>query len=408
MADSVQLVFFGEVIDGFAVGDVKRSLGDLFKLDEARLAQMFSGSRVVIKQAIDADAAAQHVARFARIGARVRVERPASAPLPVAPAPVARPASVAPLKPASSAEAEIVCPKCGERQSKQLLCRACATNMEMGIAAKLEAEQQARAAAEEQRAARRAMRPGGSRAVAGAPGTGLWGLGFKGRIGRLAYATAGFLLLAVIVQLVALLVKRPSGVRVAVAGLGMLAVLFVSVRLTVLRCHDCNRSGWWSVVLVVPYVGEAAGLLLSFLPGSKEANDFGEPPAPGKWPLLAGAIAVLVLSAVMAGSSLLRELHLSGGAAPAEAAVSGEASEQQMFALLPPSAHQAFRGEYTPAPLHKAFAVSAGGAWGWKSGEASANQAVAAALAICSANRQSYTPECVLVSVDGQWLVAPK
>jgi uncharacterized membrane protein YhaH (DUF805 family) len=232
------------------------------------------------------------------------------------------------------------------------------------------------------------------------------GFGFDGRIGRLAYAAAGALLLAVILLLVSFLLKRPNGARAAVFGLGMLAVLFVSVRLTVLRCHDCNRTGWWGVLALVPYLGTVASLLLSFLPGSKEANDYGEPPARGSWPLLAGSLAVMGVSMVVAGSSVL-QLFLSGGAPP-EAAVSEEAGDPPMFALLPPAARPAFRGEYAAAPQHKAFAVSPGGAWGWKSGEATADDAVAAALATCTANRQSYTQECLPVNVDGQWMVKPQ
>ena len=64
---------------------------------------------------------------------------------------------------------------------------------------------------------------------------------------------------------------------------------------------------------------------------------------------------------------------------------------------------RAFANEYTPAPGHKAFAVSAGGAWGWKSGAASTDDAMEAAVATCEASRKPDAPECEPVNVDGEW-----
>ncbi len=309
--------------------------------------------------------------------------------------------------PGADAEEEIVCPNCGERQSKRLLCRACATDMPMGIAAKLEAEQQARAEALQARQGRRGVSAGsgpagsGSFAAAGT-GTAWWALGFDGRMGRLVYASAGSILFAAMLLLFAFLIKRPSTGRLVMFTLGMLAVAFVSVRLTVLRCHDCNRSGWWSVLVLVPYAGVVVSLLLSLMPGSAAANDYGEPPEAGGWPLALGSMAVLVVSALVAGSALMKAVA-SGGLLPA---VRPPDTAQQAEALsrLGSPARSTFLTEYARAPEHKAFAVSAGGAWGWKGGAGSEDEAVDGALASCAANRQSYTPECEPVNVDGQWL----
>ena len=48
----VRLVFAGEVLEGFQPDDVKRRFGEAFKLDETRLAALFSGSRTVLKRSL--------------------------------------------------------------------------------------------------------------------------------------------------------------------------------------------------------------------------------------------------------------------------------------------------------------------------------------------------------------------
>jgi hypothetical protein len=74
------------------------------------------------------------------------------------------------------------------------------------------------------------------------------------------------------------------------------------------------------------------------------------------------------------------------------------------MARLPPGeAQAAFQNDYTRAPGHRAFAVSAAGAWGWKSGAASADAAMEAAVASCEVRRTPDTPECEPVNVDGEW-----
>jgi thiol-disulfide isomerase/thioredoxin len=52
---------------------------------------------------------------------------------------------------------------------------------------------------------------------------------------------------------------------------------------------------------------------------------------------------------------------------------------------LPPAGQAEYRA-YLEAPDHAAFAVAPGGAWGWVSGQRSAAEAKAAALAACQAN----------------------
>src|SRR5687767_5203624 len=97
----VHLVFRGEVHPGHQLDDVKRRLGQALKLDEARVGQLFSGARMVLKRSLQAHEAQRYVDQLARLGARIDVE-PMAAPAPV-PAPLALAPAKAPL------EEQIVC-----------------------------------------------------------------------------------------------------------------------------------------------------------------------------------------------------------------------------------------------------------------------------------------------------------
>ncbi|HUG25221.1 DUF805 domain-containing protein [Piscinibacter sp.] len=401
----VQLVFLGEVHAGFHLDEVKRSLGQLLKLDEARLAQLFSGARTVLKRSLQAHEAQRYVEHLSKLGARVHIE-----PMPavaVAAAPVVLPATALALSPTvAPSEEEIVCPTCGERQSKRILCRSCATNMPMGIAAKLEAEQEARATRQAMIDARRRPARGRSAEVEEVHETDpdaptVWGFGLSGRLGRLPYATANTWLVTLLVVLTVHLLQRPSGGRLVLLGLGGIFFFLLSMRLAVLRCHDCDRHGWWSLFLLVPYAGTLASLVLSLMPGTRGDNDFGGLPRRGRWLWLLVALAALVLSFAWTARTAMALVEQT----------ESESSEHDSFSesdelseLLPhPDAVNAFRNDYELSPRHKAFAASSGGSWGFETGMSSAQDAMRGALAACEARRQPYTPTCALINVDGLW-----
>lgn len=68
-----EIAFSGEILPGAQLEQVKAAIARLFQADEALLARLFSGQRVVIKQSIDADAAAKYQAAFQRSGAILEV-----------------------------------------------------------------------------------------------------------------------------------------------------------------------------------------------------------------------------------------------------------------------------------------------------------------------------------------------
>lgn len=450
MSAPVQLVFRGEVLTGFRLEDVQRELGRVLQADEARLKHLFSGRRTVLKRDLAAAEAQRYVRRLAAMGAHVHVEPmaappaapaggwPTIAPPPEddrrAPAPVAAPPAVPPAvappvrsapavpltptaaaAPAAAAELqlvpvalpdEVVCPKCGERQSKRLLCRACATNIEMGLAAKAEEEAQRRAERQAELEARRHPR----RRAAPQPDAGersAWpiGFGFSGRVGRLSAATANLWLITAMLLLTTGFLARPSLPRALLMGTGALAVFFFSMRLTVLRCHDCDRHGWWALFVLVPYVGSLASLLFALVPGNADENEYGPPPPKGRWLWLGVALIVLALAGALLVRQSIRfaeryaaeqkdesadEMRWDAGASIGGGSGSGGTGLQEAMR------------DYSLAPGHKAFAASSRQNYAWVGNATTADEAVRNAMAQCDAQRPPYTPDCRVVSVNGQ------
>lgn len=443
----VQLVFRGEVLAGFRLEDVQRELGRLLQADEARLKNVFSGRRTVLKRGLAAGEAQRYVSRLAAMGARVHVE-PMSAPPPapadggwpmIAPPPeedrhaatsVAAPQAkalpvVQPAQPATPAAApapaaskelallpthdpeEVVCPKCGERQSKRLLCRACATNIEMGMAAKVEEEALRRAERQAALEARRhPRRRGAHEADAGQHSAWPIGFGFSGRVGRLSSAAANLWLIAAMLLLTTGFLARPGLPRGLLMGTGALAVFFFSMRLTVLRCHDCDRHGWWALFVLVPYVGSLASLLIAFLPGNPAENDYGPPPPRGRWRWLGLALLVLALSSALLVRASIRFAERHAAEANSDDAeemvdLGGDTRIGGGSGSGAAGLQEALR-DYTQAPGHKAFAASSRQNFAWVGNAVSPDEAVRNAMSQCEAYRPQYTPNCRIVNVNGQ------
>lgn len=383
-AGQVQLVFRGEVLDGFRVDDVKRALGPRLQLDDAAVARLLAADHTVIKRGIDRADAQRYVATFASLGARLHVEALAPAPVP---APIA-----APLVPPAE---EIVCPNCGERQSKRILCRSCSTDMPMGIAAKLEAEAQARAARLAASRAARGLAPDGRSQGAMADAPPMWGFGFSGRMGRLVGASAGALILLAMYLLTAYVAHQPDSRWIA-GAVGMLVLMVLSIRHSVLRFHDLNITGWATVVLFVPVLNAVAGLVLLLMPGTNGDNHHGERPREGDWYLLLGAIGALALAMYHTLPGMMTDLAQARGNTSEQVEAGGGGQVTAVVRTLPAGAQADLHGAYATQPGFKAFAVSTG-AWGWAYGAPSMEQAIVRALMQCESRRTPDMPECDVI-----------
>lgn len=61
-------------------------------------------------------------------------------------------------------------------------------------------------------------------------------------------------------------------------GVYILAVLIPSFAVSVRRLHDTDRSGWWLLIGVVPFVGGLALLVLVLLDSQPGPNEYGPNP----------------------------------------------------------------------------------------------------------------------------------
>lgn len=123
--------------------------------------------------------------------------------------------------------------------------------------------------------------------------------GVSGRVGRLRYLAysfgISFLLLFVMGILSAIAIPafgtQGEPIIAVIAGVFYLLIIIYSFMVTIQRCHDFNVTGWLSLILLVPL----ASLIFMFVPGTRGANNFGNPPAPNHVGIYLGALLVPVI-----------------------------------------------------------------------------------------------------------------
>lgn len=103
---------------------------------------------------------------------------------------------------------------------------------------------------------------------------------FSGRSRRREYWM--FTLFVVLVSIILTMIDMMLGLTTAAGGvltlLFSLAVLVPSLAVGVRRLHDSERSGWWLLIGLVPFVGVIVLLVFMVLPGTRGANRFGPDP----------------------------------------------------------------------------------------------------------------------------------
>lgn len=122
----------------------------------------------------------------------------------------------------------------------------------------------------------------------------------KRRIGRFAYFFYSlmipflfFWVMAALAGVVGKFGELGSMAAYLLLAVGIISALVVLTQLTVQRCHDINVSGWFSVLILIPF----AFLLFWLLPGSRGLNKYGDAAKPASTLLKIGAtllIATLV------------------------------------------------------------------------------------------------------------------
>lgn len=323
MADQFRVLISGRTIAGVPLTDLKAEVGRAFKLQGEQLDRMLSGRPMVVSRACSGEAAEKLHARLQALGLEARIE-----PLvvdtptqPLAPEPelpaaqpagadelfsLAAPAAVPavasaggvsgtgePVAPPAAGMAEVVCPKCGEAQPKRTLCRKCGLDMPRFLAAQEALEKEAR----EERAANieaRKQAPGRGRGaeVGRERHAGILGLSFSGRFGRLDYLAGSLFALGIWLAFVLLAVSTG---KIWLGGLGLFFAAIYGLRVIALRLHDTGRTGWLTLIALVPVIGALMSLILLFIGGWEEENDYGPATLDG------GGIRLILVILLMAG-----------------------------------------------------------------------------------------------------------
>ena len=103
MSDQLfEVAFSGQISEGANLEEVKARVGKMFNADDAKLSQLFSGKRIVIKKNIDQATAAKYKAALNRAGAECEIVSSAGgtpAQQPATAAPAAEPAATAAATP---------------------------------------------------------------------------------------------------------------------------------------------------------------------------------------------------------------------------------------------------------------------------------------------------------------------
>lgn len=105
----------------------------------------------------------------------------------------------------------------------------------------------------------------------------------EGRLNRWAYFTTSLKL--GLITLVVLLVLAVIGVfiggedgAVVLAGLGSIPFVVASYFISARRLHDLDKTGWLSLIFLIPYVNVPWGIYLLFAKGTEGPNQYGPDP----------------------------------------------------------------------------------------------------------------------------------
>ena len=121
-----------------------------------------------------------------------------------------------------------------------------------------------------------------------------------GRLGRIRYLmyTMGIGLAGGLLAMLLMFIPF-IGVFLGIAV--YIAIIVISVFLTIQRCHDFNVTGWLSLLLIIPLVS----LIFYLIPGTKGENDYGLQPPPNSTAIKIGAFALLAIFVLAIGAAIM-------------------------------------------------------------------------------------------------------
>ncbi|WP_022671706.1 DUF805 domain-containing protein [Novosphingopyxis baekryungensis] len=104
---------------------------------------------------------------------------------------------------------------------------------------------------------------------------------FRGRSRRKEYWMFTLFIAIATVLLGAMMVVSAEGLGTAfglVALLGGLVIIIPSLAVQVRRFHDQDKSGWFVLLNLIPYIGGFIVLIMMLLPGTAGKNRYGPDP----------------------------------------------------------------------------------------------------------------------------------
>lgn len=105
---------------------------------------------------------------------------------------------------------------------------------------------------------------------------------FSGRASRSEYWL--FYLFTIIAGIVMVIIDAAVGTYDAKTGYGLLntvfslAVLVPGLAVSVRRLHDLNKSGWWLLISIIPFIGAICLIVWFCFKGTEGQNRFGYNP----------------------------------------------------------------------------------------------------------------------------------
>ncbi|MDR3345719.1 MAG: DUF805 domain-containing protein [Campylobacteraceae bacterium] len=99
---------------------------------------------------------------------------------------------------------------------------------------------------------------------------------FNGRSRRSAYWF--FVLLNIIVTIVIVVIDFAIGTYPIIYYVYALAIFLPNLGLAVRRMHDIDKSGWWVLVALIPFVGWIWLIILAATDSTRGENQFGANP----------------------------------------------------------------------------------------------------------------------------------
>ncbi len=117
------------------------------------------------------------------------------------------------------------------------------------------------------------------------------------RIGRLRYLAynIGVDLLALIPIAIgfALVGAHIYWLGIILLALSYIFLVVMNILFDIRRLHDFNSSGWWTLLVLVPFVNFIFALVLIFAPGTVGENRFGPQPPPNSAWVIAGVVTYI-------------------------------------------------------------------------------------------------------------------